>query len=122
MGDTLALLPYMGAFLKEYQAQGSYYTKEWLQGVFQRYYPELSCQEELEDDASDSEVEAAKKFVCDFGVFKGKTMEQVLEAGVKGTETLKWIANKYKGPNKELVKAAKTLLDYQSESEELRAA
>lgn len=29
-------------------------------------------QEELEDDASDSEVEAAKKFVCDFGVFKGK--------------------------------------------------
>ena len=25
-----------------------------------------------------------KKFVCDFGVFKGKTMEQVLESGVKG--------------------------------------
>ena len=50
LGDTLALLPYMGAFLKEYQAQGSYYTKEWLQGVFQRYYPELSCQEELEDE------------------------------------------------------------------------
>lgn len=49
-------------------------------------------------------------------------MEQVLEAGVKGTETLKWIANKYKGPNKELVKAAKTLLDYQNESEELKAA
>ena len=79
-------------------------------------------QEELEDDASDSEVEAAKKFVCDFGVFKGKTMEQVLESGVKGTETMKWIVNKYKGPNKELVKAAKTLLDYQSESEELKAA
>lgn len=64
-------------------------------------------QEELEDDASDSEVEAAKKFVCDFGVFKGKTMEQVLESGVKGTETMKWIVNKYKGPNKELVKAGK---------------
>lgn len=79
-------------------------------------------QGELEDDASDSEVEAAKKFVCDFGVFKGKTMEQVLESGVKGIETMKWIVNKYKGPNKELVKAAKTLLDYQSESEELRAA
>ena len=79
-------------------------------------------QGELEDDASDSEVEAAKKFVCDFGVFKGKTMEQVMESGVKGTETMKWIVNKYKGPNKELVKAAKTLLDYQSESEELRAA
>lgn len=79
-------------------------------------------QGELEEETSDSEVEAAKKFVCDFGVFKGKTMEQVLEAGVKGTETLKWIANKYKGPNKELVKAAKTLLDYQSESEELKAA
>ena len=79
-------------------------------------------QEELEDDTSDSEVEAAKKFVCDFGVFKGKTMEQVMESGVKGTETMKWIVNKYKGPNKELVKAAKTLLDYQSESEELRAA
>ncbi len=45
--------------------------------------------------------------MCDFGVFKGKTMEQVLEAGVKGTETLKWIANKYKGPNKELVKSGK---------------
>lgn len=79
-------------------------------------------QEELEDDTSDSEVEAARKFVCDFGVFKGKTMEQVLESGVKGTETMKWIVNKYKGPNKELVKAAKTLLDYQSESEEIRAA
>lgn len=79
-------------------------------------------QGELEEETSDSEVEVAKKFVCDFGVFKGKTMEQVLEAGVKGTETLKWIANKYKGPNKELVKAAKTLLDYQSESEELKAA
>ena len=79
-------------------------------------------QGELEEETSDSEVEAAKKFVCDFGVFKGKTMEQVLEAGVKGTETLKWIANKYKGPNKELIKAAKTLLDYQSESEELKAA
>lgn len=79
-------------------------------------------QGELEEETSDSEVEAAKKFVCDFGVFKGKTMEQVLEAGVKGTETLKWIANKYKGPNKELVKAAKTLLDYQNESEELKAA
>lgn len=49
-------------------------------------------------------------------------MEQVLESGVKGAETMKWIVNKYKGPNKELVKAAKTLLDYQSESEELRAA
>ena len=79
-------------------------------------------QGELEDGASDSEVEAAKKFVCDFGVFKGKTMKQVLESGVKGIETMKWIVNKYKGPNKELVKAAKTLLDYQSESEELRAA
>ena len=53
-------------------------------------------QGELEEETSDSEVEVAKKFVCDFGVFKGKTMEQVLEARVKGTETLKWIANKYK--------------------------
>ena len=68
-------------------------------------------------------VEAAKKFVCDFGVFKGKTMEQVLEAGVKGTETLKWIANKYKGPNKELVKSGKKhFWIIKSESEELKAA
>lgn len=43
-------------------------------------------------------------------------------SGLKSGKTLKWIANKYKGPNKELVKAAKTLLDYQNESEELKAA
>lgn len=78
--------------------------------------------EELDEDSADSDVEAAKKFKCDFGLYKGKTLEQVMDSGLKGIETLKWIVNKYKGPNKELVNAAKILLNYQSELEERKVA
>ncbi len=50
LGDNLAFLPYIGAFLTAYQAQGSYYAPEWLQGICERYYPELVQQEKLDED------------------------------------------------------------------------
>ena len=68
--------------------------------------------EEQTEDA-DSGLEAAKNFVCTFGLYNGTTLGEMMVSGIKGLEAVKWIANRYKGPDKSMVEAAKLLLENQ---------
>lgn len=65
------------------------------------------------------EIERARKCQCDFGLYKGKTLGEMM-GFPKGKETVKWIAGRYKGGTGELQKAAKLLIE--SEKAGQRAA
>lgn len=67
---------------------------------------------EQEKDAgtADDELEKAKSVICNFGLYKGKTLGEMLETP-KGWESLKWISMRYGGANKEMKEAAKVLVD-----------
>lgn len=70
-------------------------------------------EEEIEadsDQSPDDKVEKAKAVVCNFGLFKGHTLGEMLETP-KGWESLKWIAARYMGANKEMKEAARILVD-----------
>jgi len=81
-------------------------------------------EKELEEESGNagSDLEAAKKYTCTFGLYDGKTLGEIMNSGLKGCETIKWIANRYKGPDAEMVKAAKLLLENQDLVMEKQAA
>lgn len=81
-------------------------------------------EEALEEETGngDSSLEAAKKYICNFGVYEGKSLGEIMNSGLKGCETIKWIANRYKGPDAEIVKAANLLLENQDLVMEQQAA
>lgn len=58
----------------------------------------------------DDKVEKAKAVICNFGLYKGKTLGQMLDTQ-KGWESLKWIAGRYMGANKEMKEAAAILVE-----------
>lgn len=76
------------------------------------FMEELEQQMEEETKDSHSDLEAAKNYVCTFGIYKEKTLGEIMNSGIKGREAVKWIANRYKG-DPEMVKAAKLLLENQ---------
>ena len=50
MGDNLAFLPYIRAFQRYWQADVSYYVRDWLQSFTRRYYPDIPLLERGGDD------------------------------------------------------------------------
>lgn len=59
-----------------------------------------------EDDA----IEKARDVKCDFGLYSGKTLGEMMESP-KGRESVKWIAQRYRGANATMKEAAKRLID-----------
>ncbi len=77
------------------------------------FLDELEQGMEEQTENADSGLEAAKNFVCTFGLYNGTTLGEMMVSGIKGLEAVKWIANRYKGPDKSMVEAAKLLLENQ---------
>lgn len=77
------------------------------------FLDELEREMEEQTEDADSGLEAAKNFVCTFGLYNGTTLGEMMVSGIKGLEAVKWIANRYKGPDKGMVEAAKLLLENQ---------
>lgn len=65
---------------------------------------------ETEVQSVDQEVEKAKSKICDFGPYMGHPLGDMAKTP-KGWATLKWIANSYRGGNKEMKEAAKVLVE-----------
>lgn len=61
-------------------------------------------------EEGDDRLEKARAVVCNFGYFQGHTLGEMLETQ-KGWESLKWIAVRYNGANKEMKNAAKILVE-----------
>lgn len=61
-------------------------------------------------ETEDDRIEKAKGVICNFGLYKGHTLGEMLET-TKGWESLKWIAVRYMGANKEMKEAAALLVE-----------
>lgn len=72
---------------------------------------ELEREMEAETGESDSGLEAAKNYVCNFGFYKGKTLGEMMNSGLKGVESVKWMATRYHGPDKRIAEAVKLLME-----------
>ena len=72
-------------------------------------------EQEMGEQAEEADAgrEAANNLVCTFGLYNGTTLGEMMVSGIKGLEAVKWIANRYKGPDKSMVEAAKLLLENQ---------
>lgn len=75
------------------------------------FMDELEREMEAETGESDSGLEAAKNYVCNFGLYKGKTLGEMMNSGLKGVESVKWMATRYQGPDKRIAEAAKLLME-----------
>lgn len=60
--------------------------------------------------------EEARNYMCNFGLFKNKTLGEMYDAGEPGLKKLRWIADGYKGADRKMVKAAQLLLNWDSQS------
>ncbi len=74
---------------------------------------EEQLEQELEKETKnpDTSLEAAKNFICSFGLYMGKKLGDVFNSGIKGQEAVKWMAYRYQGPDQEMVKAAKLVAE-----------
>lgn len=70
---------------------------------------EQGLEEETKD--ADSSLETAKNYICTFGIYDGKTLGDIMNSGIKGRETVKWIAYRYHGADAAMVNAAKLLVE-----------
>lgn len=86
------------------------------------FLDELEQEMEQQTEDADSDLEAAKKYVCTFGLYNGKTLGEMMNSGLKCREAVKWIANRYKGKDQGMVAAAKLLLENQDLVIEQQAA
>ena len=86
------------------------------------FLDELEQEMEEQTEHADSDLEAAKNYVCTFGLYNGKTLGEMMNSGIKCREAVKWIANRYKGTDQEMVAAAKLLLENQDLVVEQQAA
>lgn len=76
---------------------------------------------DIEDTKTGNEmgIEKAYETKCDFGIFKGKPLREVMGTA-KGRGVIEWIAQRYTGNNRELQEAAKCV--YESWMAEGKAA
>lgn len=74
--------------------------------------PEIPSEAEKEGDP----VEKARNVVCNFGLFKGKTLGEMMETE-KGYQTVKWLVQRYKGEDRTLRDAAALLLEHQKSAQ-----
>ncbi|MFR7389182.1 MAG: hypothetical protein ACLUTU_09775 [Blautia faecis] len=74
----------------------------------EEFTEEFEAQEKEESEPD--EVAKARNMVCDFGLFKGYTLGEMM-TNVKGRATVKWLIDKYNGGNIKIKKAARFLLE-----------
>lgn len=86
------------------------------------FLDELEQEMEEQTENTGSDLEAAKNYVCTFGLYNGKTLGEMMNSGLKCREAVKWIANRYKGTDQGMVEAAKLLLENQDLVVEQQAA
>ena len=79
----------------------------------EEFTEEFEAQEKEESEPD--EVAKARNMVCDFGLFKGYTLGEMM-TNVKGRATVKWLIDKYNGGNIELKKAARFLLEQEEKA------
>ena len=68
--------------------------------------------EDFPMDSEEDDVEKAKKVICNFGLFSGMPLGEILYKP-DGPKTLRWMGSGYKGSNNEMRKAAKIIMDYE---------
>lgn len=78
----------------------------------------FTMEEEAASNAADDKLEAARNYPCNYGIYIGKTLGEVLDSGDSGKNALRWLATSYKGGNTELKKAARLLLGMKEEEAE----
>lgn len=71
-----------------------------------------NLREEIQESEAETEEEKARKVRCDFGLYSGKTLGEMMESP-KGKEGVKWIAQRYRGSNTTMKEAAKLLIGMQ---------
>lgn len=72
--------------------------------------------QEIADAEDESEIEKARKCQCDFGLYEGQTLGEMMDSP-KGKEIVKWIARRYKGGTGDIQKAAKLLIESEKAGE-----
>lgn len=75
------------------------------------FMEQLEQELETEKQGADTSLEKAKNFICPFGLHAGKTLGEVFNLGMKGQETVKWIAYRYQGPAQDLINAARLVVE-----------
>ena len=68
--------------------------------------------EDFPMDSEEDDVEKAKKVICNFGLFSGMPLGEILYKP-DGPKTLRWMGSGYKGSNNEMREAAKIIMDYE---------
>lgn len=68
--------------------------------------------EDFPMDSEEDDVEKAKKVICNFGLFSGMSLGEILYKP-DGPKTLRWMGSGYKGSNNEMREAAKIIMDYE---------
>lgn len=76
---------------------------------------EFEVQENENKESEPDEATKARNMVCDFDLFKGYTLGEMM-TNVKGRATVKWLIDKYNGGNIELKKAARFLLEQEEKA------
>ena len=81
--------------------------------------PFADDEEEGTDDESgmeseEEELERARKVMCNFGLFSGKTLGEMMK-NPKGADTVRWMATGYYGSNMEMVNAAKIIVAHEKQ-------
>ena len=66
-------------------------------------------------ESEEEELERARKVMCNFGLFSGKTLGEMME-NPKGADTVRWMATGYYGSNMEMVNAAKIIVAHEKQN------
>ena len=76
------------------------------EGEFMQNLRQNIRDEEAEEESAEDKARNVK---CDFGLYSGKTLGEMLDSP-KGRESVKWIAQRYRGANTAMKEAAKLLI------------
>ena len=75
---------------------------------------EEGTDEESGMESEEEELERARKVMCNFGLFSGKTLGEMMK-NPKGADTVRWMATGYYGSNMEMVNAAKMIVAHEKQ-------
>ena len=76
---------------------------------------EEGTDEESSMESEEDKLERARKVMCNFGLFSGKTLGEMRETP-KGADTVRWMATGYYGSNVEMVNAAKIIVAHEKQN------
>lgn len=75
---------------------------------------EEGTDEESGMESEEEELERARNVMCNFGLFSGKTLGEMMK-NQKGADTVRWMATGYYGSNVEMVNAAKIIVAHEKQ-------